>query len=246
MKELTGIDLEAYQPTQMMRRLNTMMGRAGVKDYTSYASLLSRDRQRLEEFRDFITINVSEFFRNPDKFEELERRFIPELMSSNQRLKIWSAGCSNGAEPYSVAIILADSGCGAQPILATDVDPSIIAKARAARYELKDLKNVSERRLRTYFLREGDTYTVNPEVRSMVRFETHNLLDDEFEKDFDLILCRNVAIYFVESRKQSLYSRLSSSLRQGGILFLGGSECILTPAEFGLERVSPLFYRRTR
>ena len=244
-KQLTGIDLEAYQPAQMERRLNTMMARVGVGDYVEYARLLAKDAQRLEEFRDFITINVSEFFRNPEKFEELEERFIPEIIASNPRPRIWSAGCSNGAEAYSLAIILADQGfCLPGLILATDVDASMIRRAKVGAYEAKDLKNVSERRIRKYFSRDGDLYVIRPEIRSMVTYRTHDLLLGGFERDFDLILCRNVAIYFIERYKQMLYTGLSSSLKPGGILFVGGSECILAPAQFGLERMSPLFYRR--
>lgn len=244
-QQLTGIDLSRYKSNQMERRLGTMMRRVGVDGYAAYARLIERDPAALKELKDFITINVSEFFRNPDKFSELKRTILPRLLGESPRLNIWSAGCSNGAEPYTVAMILDELTPGVQHrILATDLDEEILKVARAGTYQERDLKSVDEGVRRRYFTSSGDAWQVKPAILGRVEFRQHNLLRDPFQTGFDLIICRNVVIYFTEETKDELYRRFHRSLRPGGMLFVGGTESILRARELGFTPVAPFFYQK--
>jgi len=245
--DLTGIDLDCYKGTQMERRLQTIMRRAGVHDLTDYARLLSTTPARVKEFQDFLTINVSEWLRNPEKFDELGRVVLPELLSRNPRLRIWSAGCSNGSEPYSIAMVLDEiDPAGRHYILATDLDEEILKVARAGTYTEKDIKSVSPLRRARYFTQQGDLFTVKPALKAKVQFERQNLLSDAFPFELDLILCRNVVIYFTEEAKDDLYRRFHRALRPGGMLFVGGTESLLKARDMGYASASPFFYRAVK
>lgn len=250
----TGIDLNLYRQQQMHRRLWSLVERAGKKSFLDYYALLESDPQEYAHFLDRLTINVSELFRNPDKWEELRTKVLPKLLSLGHPLRVWSAGCSYGAEPYSLAILL-DQLAPNRPhtILATDLDRTILNKARQGRFSRADCKHLDEGTLQRYF--EGAhnlsvpadmdmCYTISPRIRQRVTFRAHNLLADPFEKDFDLICCRNVVIYFTEEAKDRLYRQFYQALRPGGYLFVGGSERIFNYRELGFETPSPFFYRR--
>lgn len=245
--DLTGIDLDCYKGTQMERRLQTIMRRAGATDLGAYAKLLLSNPARVKEFRDFLTINVSEWLRNLDKFEELHKQILPSILKRSQRLKIWSAGCSNGSEPYSVAMLLDElDPSGRHQVLATDLDEEILKTAKEGVYYEKDLRGVSPARRSSYFTQDGERFTVKPTLKAKVQFERQNLLSDPFPAEIDLILCRNVVIYFTEEAKDGLYRRFHESLKPGGILFVGGTESLLRAREFGYSSVSPFFYQAVK
>lgn len=242
---LSGIDLGLYKSQQMQRRIRSLMERAGAKSFTAYGGVLERDSKELEKFLDYITINVSEFFRNAEKFEELEKKILPELLKRSPNLSIWSAGASNGAEIYSVAMILDQIAPGGyHRLLATDIDSGIIAKALAGVYSAADVKNVSPARISKYFRVEDGNYAISPSIKNKVQFKMHNLLADRFDRNFDLILCRNVVIYFTDDAKQELYRKFWASLKENGIFFIGGTETILNARDIGFTSVSSFFYRR--
>jgi chemotaxis protein methyltransferase CheR len=231
----------------MERRLQTIMRRAGQPDLTAYAGLLRANAVRLKEFQDFLTINVSEWLRNPEKFEELKTAILPELLRRSPRLKIWSAGCSNGSEPYSVAMLLKElDPNGQHTILATDLDEEILKVARAGTYTDKDIKGVLPARRNRFFTQQGDLYTVRPELKAMVQFQRQNLLSDPCPHDVDLILCRNVVIYFTEEAKDELYRRFHRALKPDGILFVGGTESLLRARDLGYAAAFPFFYRSVK
>jgi len=243
---LTGIDLGLYKSQQMQRRIKNLLDKAGAPTFTHYGGLLERDPEELKRFCDYIMINVSEFFRNPEKFDELEEDILPSLLRRSPNLSIWSAGASNGAEIYSVAMILDEiAPRGYHRLLATDIDSGAIAQALAGVYGPQDVKNVSSARLAKYFTREGSAYTISSRIKSKVQFKMHNLLADGFERGFDLILCRNVVIYFTDEAKNTLYVKFRESLKDDGILFIGGTETILNAREIGFLPTSSFFYRRT-
>ena len=132
-KQLCGIDLFQYRPGQMERRLRSFARRNGHADLDGYLTALKRDVAARSAFLDHMTINVSELFRNPERFLELEQRFIPELLAGarGRGLRVWSAGCSYGAEPYTLAILLKEAGPRlAHELVATDIDETILARAR--------------------------------------------------------------------------------------------------------------------
>lgn len=245
--ELTGLDLSSYKQRQMQRRINSLLDSLRVPTYRDYFRLLQTDASRYEEFLKRITINVSEFFRNPERFEDLEKKFLPQLLAAGRPLKVWSAGCSTGPEPYSLAILLLDLAPRLpHRVLATDVDKVVLDKARAATYQAGELKNVSPARLSRYFDRVGETYRLKDEVRRMVEIRRQNLLTDQFDRGFDLILCRNVVIYFTEEAKHQLYQKFFQALAPGGILLVGGTEPILRFREYGFDSVGPTFYQKSR
>lgn len=244
-REHLSLDLSQYKETQMKRRLTSLRNKRGYASFAAYFKAIMQDEQLLAEFKDRVTINVSEFWRNPNRWEVLEKRFLPELIKSSRRLKCWSAACSTGEEPYTLAMILDRLGVRNADITATDIDAGVLEKARAGRYPERSVRDVPKAYLEAYFEKDGDEYVVADRLKRMVRFEQGNLLLDPFGRDHDLIICRNVMIYFTEPAKQDLYRRFSAALRPGGILFVGSTEQIFTPSQYGLESVDSFFYRKT-
>jgi chemotaxis protein methyltransferase CheR len=246
--QITGLDLTSYKAPQMHRRLNALLTRLNVGGFAEYARLLENDAERRQEFRDYVTINVSEFFRDSDRFSDFERRVLPELLANSASVRVWSAGCSIGAEPYSLAILLHELGPGRKHrILATDVDQTIIDRAQAGTgYLSADIRNVGSARTKRWFVGEPNgRYSVGPALRGMIRFARHDLLRDEHPPGpFDLIACRNVVIYFTEAARDRIFEGFVNALRPGGVLFVGGTEAIMRPQVFGLSVMSPGFYRK--
>lgn len=240
-----SINLNDYKPAQMQRRIGNLMTRHGAHTYVEFFNLLDKDTKLYKEFVDYMTINVTEFFRTPEKFSELETKVLPDLLAQSPKLNIWSAGCSVGAEPYSLTMILKDITPNIKHrILATDLDVEMLAKAKSGVYTSTEFKNISTSRASKYFKQDGGTYTIEDDIRSRVEFKQHNLLLDKFETGFDLILCRNVVIYFTEEAKDSLYRRFLAALKPGGVLFVGGTEAILNFRDIGLVHYLPFFYRK--
>lgn len=240
----TGLDLKQYKRPQMERRLRSMAERAGARNLQDYWRLLEKDSRLFADFIDRITINVSELFRNPEKFEELRQYILPELRRLSSSLKVWSAGCSYGAEPYSLAILLEEMPSVTYQILATDVDETILSKAREGVFSTEDMRNVSPTWRQKYFVQEGNQFRVKPELKRRIHFRKHNLLADPFDSGFHLIVCRNVVIYFTEEAKDRLYARFFQSLVPGGVLFVGSTERIFNYRELGFEMPLSFFYRK--
>jgi len=247
---ITGLDLTSYKAPQMHRRLSSLLTRLNVRGFAEYARLLENDLERRQEFRDYVTINVSEFFRDSDRFSDFERRVLPELLANSANVRVWSAGCSIGAEPYSLGILLSELGPGrTHRILATDIDQTIIDRAKAGTgYSAADIRNVGTERMKHWFVAEPNgRYSVGPALRGMIRFAKHDLLRDEPPfGPFDLIACRNVVIYFTEAAKDRIFRGFVDTLRPGGVLFVGGTEAIMRPQVFSLSVMSPGFYRKDR
>lgn len=244
---LTGVDLNGYKSPQMQRRLDTFLQRSGHPNWQSYFTSISQDPGAVSKLRDYLTINVSSFFRDTKKFDYLREAILPELLARRSSLRIWSAGCSRGHEPYSLAVMLAEiTGPYRQHyLLATDIDHSALAWAQAGGPYLTDeVANIPSLWLERHFTLGNNGYFVTDSVRRRVTFRQHNLLADPFEQDFDLIICRNVVIYFTAEAKDGIYLRFQRSLRPGGVLFVGGTEIISHTAEAGFETAGISFYRR--
>lgn len=243
-KEL-GIDLTAYKPEQLNRRINSLITRIGVKNLQEYTTLIKKDDEQRQKFLDFITINVTEFFRNPELFNEVETLIRDRLLAEKRNIKIWSAACSIGCEPYSLAIILKRLKAeNRATILATDIDNTILGKAKEGKYTDAEVKNVPKDELNKYFANENKNYFINNEIKSLVTFKKHDLICDNYDRNFDLIVCRNVVIYFKNDIKRLIYNKFSASLNPGGLLFVGATESIYNYKEFGLEKVSTFVYKK--
>lgn len=244
-KAAYGLDLESYKRPQMERRLRANMDRYGLKTFAQYFAHIEKDKAALDEFLDRATINVSEFFRNPDQFDTLQNRIIPELLKTFGNLTVWSAGSSHGAEAYTLAIMLSEQFPGRKyTILGTDIDDRMLDKARKGAYLQHEIRNVSGPKLLKWFDKNGDNYYIKDSLKSLVTFRKHNLLEDPFPKGVDLILCRNVVIYFTEEAKATLYRRFFDSLKPGGYLFVGGTERINEYQDIGYECPISFFYRK--
>lgn len=244
-KKRTSIDLAQYKETQMKRRLTTLRQKHGYDSFADYMDALLRIPALMDEFLDRMTINVSEFWRNPNRWDMLERRFLPEMFAGGSRASIWSAACSTGDEPYTIAMILDRMGMlDRSTITATDLDHNVLAKAQSGLYQERSVRDVPRSYLQSYFTADGDVYAVDERIKRSIRFKQHNLLYDPFGGPYDLIVCRNVMIYFTEEAKHGLYQRFSDALKPGGILFVGSTEQIFSPQQYELETAETFFYRK--
>lgn len=243
-KEL-GISLNSYKPTQLNRRIGSLMDRKSIKNLQQYRDLLKNNKSEREAFLDYVTINVTEFFRNPEFFYALEELLKKEVQSNinNKKIKIWSAGCSLGCEAYSLSMLLNEMSQKIDySILATDIDLGIMAKAKEGKYGTIEIKSMDKKYLDKYFLKHDDKYIIDEKIKSKVTFKKQDLILDKYDKDFDLIVCRNVLIYFKDEVKNEIILKFVGSLRKGGLLFVGATESINSYKDYGLEKLSPFIY----
>jgi len=243
-KEKLKIDLQAYKEKQLHRRITTVMKSAGCSDLREYATLIQKDSHVRKIFLDYITINVTEFYRNKEFFDEFEEVIQKILVPRFHNLKIWSAACSIGAEPYSIAMIMERNRIRNSKILATDIDDTILMRAKEGKYRESELKNVAPMELTNYFSQSGNEYQILDTIRSKVQFKKHDLLLDRYEKNFHAVICRNVTIYFKNEAKNEVYRKINESLEKGGIFFTGATEAIYNPASFGFRKLSTFLYEK--
>lgn len=243
--QLTGIDLSLYKEAQMKRRLTSLYEKKGFQSFQQFFTAISTDDQMMNEFLDRMTINVTEFYRNYKRWEVLETRILPNLLKKNRNLKIWSAACSTGEEPYTIAMVLSKFVPLSQiSILATDIDANALARAKIGVYPERSLNEVPGEMKRKFFTQNKDLYYVSEEIKRTVTFKKQNLLADPFGGPYDLIVCRNVLIYFTEEAKDLLYRKLSQALKKDGILFVGSTEQIFNPNNYQLTSEETFFYRK--
>lgn len=245
-KTLLDLSLDGYKDEQMRRRLDTWLTRAGDASWPAYFRRVRADPQELARFRNYLTINVSSFFRDPERWEELNQIYLPALFKARSPLRVWSAGCSIGLEPYSLVMALDEVRAGRlNYLVATDLDRGALDKARArGPFSANDIQNVSPTRLARYFETGGPPYFIVPRFAQRVQFREQNLLTDPYEGDFDLIVCRNVVIYFTGPAKDTLYRKMAGALRVGGLLFVGGTEIIPSAHDLGLKSIGVSFYQK--
>lgn len=241
---LTKIDLNSYKEKQMRRRIDTLIRKTNAKTYDEYVALLKKDKEIFEAFINFLTINVSEFFRNPDQWQILDKKIFPELIKRfGKNLKIWSAACSTGDEPYSLVMALSKHVPLNQiRIIATDIDKQVLEKARVGLYNAKSIANVPEEFKKKYFTKIGASFQISDDIKRRVEFKEHNLLRDAYPSSCDMIVCRNVVIYFTDDAKQEIYIKFNKALKDKGILFIGSTEQIMNYKELNYERSSSFFF----
>lgn len=244
--KLTQIDLSLYKQNQMKRRIDALISRRKITGYDKYIEFIKNDKEALKEFVEYITINVSEFYRNPEQWEILTDKIFPELIKKyGKKLKIWSAACSTGDEPYSLVMALSQYvPLSDISITATDISDDIIDKAKLGIYSDKSVANVPKEYLSKFFTKNGDFYSISDDIRRCVHFRKHNLLKDEFVKDCNLIVCRNVLIYFTEEAKDEVFRKYYKALSRGGVLFIGSTEQIMNYKDIGYSRKTSFFYEK--
>jgi chemotaxis protein methyltransferase CheR len=242
----TRINLDNYKSNQMRRRLDTYISNSGCQNIASYCQAMEASPEMINKLRDFLTINVSEFFRDSKYFQTLQSDILPVLLDKYGRLNIWSAGCSNGAESYSIAIMLNEMSPHVHHrILATDIDERSLDKAvNGGPYRLEEIRNAPTHILDKYFTSGEDGFKTKEILKPLVQFRQHDMLQEPFEKSFNLIVCRNVVIYFSVEAKSILYQKFHESMKDDGVLFIGGTEAMLDSASLGFQMLRTCFYRK--
>lgn len=229
-----AFDIGSYKDRCVKRRMAGRVRARDCRDAYSYLELLRRDEDELDTLLSTLTIHVSHFFRNPSTYRVLEATVLPELLARAQQrpdktLRLWSAGCSSGEEPYSLALLLqelATEGLRVE-ITATDVSPRILEQAASGEFDAQRLCEIPDRVRETYFERlDASRFRLRDEIRSQVRFLQHNLLVDAPHAEADLILCRNVLIYFSREEQAQILRRFATALWPGGYLVLGRAETL--------------------
>lgn len=243
---LTKIDLDSYKEKQMKRRIDTLISKNNINSYKEYVALIKKDAEKFEQFVNFLTINVSEFYRNPEQWEILDKTVFPLLIKQfGKNLKIWSAACSTGDEPYSLVMALSRHlPLNQIHIMATDIDKQVLDKARMGLYNEKSIAAVPADFKKKYFTKVGNSYQISNEIKRQVEFKEHNLLRDEYPKSCNLIVCRNVLIYFTEEAKEEIYKKFNASLASKGILFIGSTEQIMNYKELNYQRHQSFFFQK--
>ncbi len=244
--KLTKIDLNFYKEKQMRRRIDTLITKNKVNSYEDYVKLIKSDKALFDQFINFLTINVSEFYRNTDQWKLMDETVIPKILQNNKRqIKIWSAACSTGDEPYSLAMAFSKHvPLSNIKIIATDIDKQVLEHARVGLYNAKSIAGVPADLKKKYFTQVGTSYQIADEIKKCVEFKQHNLLKDPYPTDFDLILCRNVVIYFTDDAKDMIYEKFHKCLKPKGVLFIGSTEQISNYREIGFNRLSSFYFEK--
>jgi chemotaxis protein methyltransferase CheR len=251
-----GLNLDAAKRPLIETRLSKRMRKLGLTDYAAYCDLVEGgDVEEQDHFVMALTTNVTHFYRELHHFEQFEKEILPALIvraKSGGRVRIWSAGCSSGQEPYSIAgSVLAgapDAGRLDIKILATDIDPAVLRKAETGIYSSADRSFPTPELERRIFARapsgESDNLPVRPELRALVTFRPLNLIAPwPIAGRFDVVFCRNVVIYFDKPTQATLWSRFADSMNPGATLFIGHSERMDRPTQLGFEAVGITAYR---
>lgn len=243
---LTKIDLNCYKEKQMRRRIDTLITKNKITSYDDYVKLIKSNPEKFEEFVNFLTINVSEFYRNPEQWEVLDKDVFPRLIQKfGKSLKVWSAACSTGDEPYSLVMALSRHvPLSNIKIIATDIDKQVLDKARMGLYNAKSISSVPEDFKKKYFTQVGGSYQISDEIKKCVEFKEHNLLKDPYPTGCHLIVCRNVVIYFTEEAKDEIYRKFNQSLIKEGVLFIGSTEQITNYKDLNYIRNKSFFFEK--
>jgi chemotaxis protein methyltransferase CheR len=233
----TSLDCNQYKDKYLKRRINVRMNVRKIETYNEYMQLLKSDPYEYDNLLNDITINVTQFFRDKEVFEMIFEEILPYLIYlkvKNERrlIRIWSAGCASGEEAYSLAIFMHDL-LGEEfhnfivNIHGTDIDDESLNAAKIGKYLPRQLENVPTVYLYRYFTFDGETYEISHELRDMVKFKKQDLFSESKNSHYDLIICRNVIIYFTKEMQEKLFHNFFNGLNQDGYLVIGKTETIL-------------------
>jgi len=246
-RRICSIDLLQYKRGQMERRIRAFAATRGHGALPQYLAVLRRDRDELDRFLDRVTINVSQLWRHPEQFDVLGRDVLPDLGRAG-RIRAWSAGCSYGAEAFTLAAVCRSVVPRASvAITGVDIDARMIERARTGIFTAGDARSVAPALMDTWFTRLPDgRFEAVPALRAMCRFEVGDLLRARPRAGaYDLVMCRNTVIYFNDEVRDALHARLATALRPGGCLVVGATERVADPARIGLVPTHPFTYRKT-
>jgi len=226
-----NINQDAYKTNYIIRRLNHRMRRTSHPTYKAYAEFLMINREEVTNLQKSLSINVTHFFRDKEVFKAIERKVLPEIFSENTGpINIWSAGCAMGAEPYTIAMIIDNSFKAKDKlrtnILATDISYELISKAKERVFYPDLLRETDKKLILKYFTKKRDEYLLSAVLNRYIEYKVHDLQTTPPARNLDLILCRNVLIYFSVEQTQILFERFYKALKKGGILVIGKCEIL--------------------
>lgn len=248
--QVSGFATEAYKPRVLRRRIAVRMRANNVHTYEEYLAILDRAPDEYQKLADALTINVTKFFRNPELWARLRELVLPELWKISQRpINIWSAGCASGEEPYTLTMLFAAARGAPDRIRidATDIDRICLDRARAGIYPQSAFSETPAEIVEAYTTLQGDQRQVIATLRGMVTVSRLDLTRESPKNPpYDMIVCRNVLIYFDRVMQERLFAIFADTLRPGGFLVLGKVETIMGPTKERLEMVDPRerIYRR--
>ena len=246
LRQICGIDLTQYKRPQMERRLRSYWSRLGISKLTDALPRLRSDAAELDDLLARVTINVSQLWRHPDQWARLEGGLLQELAAGG-RLRAWSAGCSYGAEAYTLAAICNQVIPKATVrIVGTDIDQRMIARAKIGEFSDADARTAPAAAMERWFERTPNGWRAKPPLQSMTAFEVGDLLKlRPAASSYELIMCRNTVIYFADQMRDDLHARFTHALRPGGVMVIGGTERITDAASLGLAPIHPFIYRKS-
>ncbi len=241
LQDARNLDFSGYRESMIERRVSQRFPFTKCHNYNDYFDYLQKNPDELDHLIDVLTINVSRFFRNTLAFEYIADRILPAIIhqkseARDQSIRVWSAGCAMGEEPYSLAILIHESlereaHDLAVIIFATDIDGNILNKAQKGIYPFESIKNLKYRLLKKYFIPEKETFSLTSEIKEMVSFSVYDILDkksyappESVFGGFDMVFCRNVLIYFNMEFQDLIFDKLYRSLSKDGYLILGETE----------------------
>ncbi|MBF0105593.1 MAG: protein-glutamate O-methyltransferase CheR [Deltaproteobacteria bacterium] len=249
-KETSGVDLSHYRTQILTRRITAHLNKKRPDSINDYIKLIATDPNECRSLVESVTIHVTEFFRNPEIFEDMKKTVIPGIIYSKRNrqhkiIRLWSCACSSGDEPYSLAMLLIDE-LGAAidnfniTIIGTDIDAGVLYKARDMQYPSKRLEGLDKKIINRHFTPCADgRFTLNDAVKKQVRFTQHDVITDRMFTFCDAILCRNLFIYFDKGLQEKIQIEFFNCLNPGGYLILGMSESLVGAAAELYEKVNP-------
>jgi len=233
----SGIHFSSSNRTILESRLKERLRKSGISDLEEYYRQITTNEGEMKTLLDTVTTNLTRFFRNTAHFNAFEHYVIPELVKYKKSrgeniIKIWSAGCSTGEEPYSLAIVLKDilPPGFTYDITASDLSLKCLMTAKEGFYSDQKVNGVSEKYLKRYFEKKPNGYLVKEEIRNSVKFDYHNLKSDSGQRNLDIVFCRNVIIYFDEAAQNNVINKFYQSMNNHAYLFIGHSESL-----FGMD-----------
>jgi two-component system, chemotaxis family, CheB/CheR fusion protein len=249
-----GIDLSSYRRNFLNRHLRSRLIETRSGNVLEYIECLKKKPGEFEIFLDDLSVSVTSFFRDNDVFESFVKNALPQLFGQaagpgKKLIRIWSAACASGQETYSIAMMMNEAAAGRDDLLirvwGTDVDADALDKARKGRYTVEDLQTLPDKRfIGKYFDSAGGAYTVKNELKSLVRFEKHNLISDPPLRFMHAIFCRNVMIYFNHVQQDAMLAAFAKGLSAGGYLVLAKVEGVRDKSLFAPVDAVRRIYRK--
>lgn len=237
-----GLDVEEYRLAPLHRRIPACLRALRVATITDAIKALQEDPTRLKTVVNSLLIGTTSFFRDPQLFARMEEEILPEMMERNSSPRIWSAGCSDGSELYSVAMLVSEIHRSHDAhFLGSDCRPSVLEIAKAALYREDAIRSIRPGLRERYVISKGAQHRIRPDLSSRMNWEQRDLLGQTAPGPWDIILCRNVAIYLEARSAHHMWQRLANALAPGGILVTGRAE---SPRVLGIQRIGPSLFQK--